>query len=181
MARTVARPVAPAPASLGRPHAQPLPGPWSNHAYVRAAEASGIALILLGVAWYGCSGSTDLGTQVAWLLLAIAAVAVCCIGLAVFSLEGFRTVRNRRMAVMTDLTLLLDLAEQDQGVRDLSDEVTSEMSALPPLEDVRVATSTMSHFHRPDCPMMTGKASDLVGLSDEHNAAGRRPCAVCGA
>jgi hypothetical protein len=41
-----------------------------------------------------------------------------------------------------------------------------------------VATSSMARYHRPSCPLATGKAVRAAGRAT-HEVAGRRPCGVC--
>lgn len=141
--------------------------PWTPRAVVRLLEVTIGSLIVMGVAWYGCGGTVSLNHQVLWLVLGMGAGLVGCFGQAMFVLDAIRAVRERRLAVMTDIAALLAYYEQQ------SETVANE--------ELRLAAPAMVHFHRPSCQLVAGKPTPLRAPAGEHLAAGRSACGVCAA
>jgi hypothetical protein len=144
--------------------------PWTSGDVTRVAGLSAAGFLAVGVSWFGASGTLTLSHQLLWMVLGIAGAAIAALVQGMFVLTAFRSIKDRRFAIMTDLDALV--APYESG--DVRPEATTDPT-------VRVAAATMVHFHRPTCPLVSGKDATLVGSAEEHAASGRTACGVCAA
>jgi hypothetical protein len=124
----------------------------------------------VGVGWFGASGTLTLSHQLLWAVLAITGAAVAAVMQGMFVLDAFRVIKARRLAIMTDLAALAPAGAAAESRVVATDDV-----------NLRVAAAAMTHYHRPYCMLVDGKDVSLHGSADEHAAAGRTACGVCGA
>ena len=127
--------------------------------------AGGVGALLLG--WIKVSASAHVDRQVSWSALSlIGAVLVCAAaGLVATSGERVFLLHVQRLAAAVDVDSPLaatNLADSGSGGEGL------------------VAAPTMARYHRPGCPLTTGKAVAADSRAG-HEGAGRRACGVCGA
>lgn len=161
------------PSTLPQVAARRRSEPWPVSAVGQVGAASALAAIAILVGWYFSGGTTDLDTQQGWTMLAVGGALFGSIAQGAFLLHAAAGVRRRRYAVMVDVSALADRYD------------TEAVPAAVPVEvenvDDRLAASGMTHFHRPSCPMVTGKVASLHGTAVDHEAQGRVPCGVCAA
>jgi hypothetical protein len=148
--------------------------PWLPQDVTRVVAMTALGLIGVGVGWYGAGGTTSLNHQMLWTVLASAGAILIGSSQGLFVLQAFRVIRARRFAVMTDVAALIPGNEPTTVASPTDGDVLD-------VDELRVAADTMTHYHRPDCPLAVGKAVPLQGTPAEHTAQGRVACGVCGA
>jgi hypothetical protein len=157
---------APAMAAEQRAAAAPAPmpaSPWSAAGVRALAVVVVLAAVVLGIAWYGCSGETVWRVQVRWFglgLIACAFNAVACLTWLAVGLRAIRTARTWTTAALR--------------TRDVP-ELRPRLVAAAPAGDL-VTSARMRRYHRPDCPLMAGKDAERVTAA----TAAARGLAVCG-
>jgi len=127
--------------------------------------SAGAAVMLL--AWYRASDTLIVEDQVRWASVGLAgAMLVAVAGFVAVAIVHQR-LRLRFRAVEASLEPCL----ARMSGTPLRGSAAGNGVAL-------VASSNMRHYHRPDCPLVTGKPV-RPALRPEHERAGRRTCAVC--
>jgi hypothetical protein len=126
---------------------------------VAVVNLVGVGLILGGL--QGARHTTDPHTLLLLLNVAAAGLVVGLAGNAVFLLSGLRQVGRLRTELL--------------GVRADSVPQTSPVAVAAA---GLVSASSMTRFHRSDCPSVQGKPVNESSLA-KHLAAGRVPCGLC--
>jgi hypothetical protein len=141
--------------------------PWLAADVTRLASLLAVALIAHTVAWYGSSGTTSWSTQMAWMVLSIAAVTVAAASCARWVITGMRSTRWERAQIVR----VINAVWPDKSGGDRTTAVEERYGAP-------VAAPTMTRFHRPSCQLAAGK--DVTGLTEaqivDHHLA---PCEMC--
>lgn len=142
--------------------------PWGDREVIRLGVASAVGLVAIGVSWFGTSGSADTGHQALWLNIGVAGLVIAALSNAGWLLHGRRQVGRRRAELIALQPAPAESrAEAAAGRPVLPLEETLTM----PLDGVRVPGQRV--VHRPDCPLVAGKAAEPV------NAGEGPPCGVC--
>ena len=141
-------------------------------AYVAVVAVGG----LIAAAWWGASGDADEGRQLNWLGLAVAADAIIGVIVAAWLIVGYRRVALRRRFLLAGVAA--DPARSLAPEADAAAGGKGPVPAAPP-GGAFVRGARMSRYHRPGCHLVAGKELVAAGAS-EHEAAGCRPCPVCG-
>jgi sulfite exporter TauE/SafE len=135
--------------------------PWRPVEHRLVALALVVAVVLIGVAWYGAGGTVDWDKQVRWTALAVLGVTVACAGVGIWLGLGMRRVRAEHRAVLL-------------AVKARRDRLRALAPAAGPAAG-RVTRVGMTHHHAPDCLLVSGK--DVRALSaDDLDLV---PCGVC--
>lgn len=167
MTAAIRLPHAPAPLSSRATASMPASTvPWRVGDLSVMAGANLIGLIGLLVAWFGGSGTVDVGSQLAWLRLGIAAVVVAGVGNAQWILAGMRAIGQRRREVLT--------RAPRAALRPAVAVVGSQAGSA----DELVSGPQMTRYHRPECPAATGRRVEAAPL-ESHLDESRRPCGIC--
>ena len=124
-----------------------------------------VVAAVLFIAWMEGSSELLARQQEPWLNVGIAAVTVSGALNALFLMEGRRAVSARRARAFATASL---------RTRNGSRPVLLSGVPAPSFG----ASTTMTRYHRPACPLASGKAIELH-TRDIHESAGRRPCAIC--
>ncbi|HEV7861151.1 MAG TPA: hypothetical protein VGR20_00570 [Acidimicrobiia bacterium] len=136
---------------------------WARRDIVQFAVLDLAGVILMAVAWFGSGDGRPLDRQVPFIDLAMGGLLIGIFGGGVFLLTGLRAVGTRKAAVTAHTQR----------------RVAARAAGDPRLvAGALVSGVAMTRYHRPDCPLVTGKAvtaATRVG----HERAGRRPCGVC--
>jgi hypothetical protein len=140
------------------------PTPWDTGSLRRFAEAELAGIVLLGVAWYGVSGTPNQKHEVWWIAAGILALVITGIAQAGLLLEALSRVRARRLAVLIDAD---HLATMRSGVPDRH------------AAGARVAVAGGKNHHAPSCQFVRGKRNLIVASDGVHAAAGRTACPAC--
>lgn len=156
----------PRPGVLGRAAAveqRPPVGdlPWSQ-AHLRAAAllpAAGLTGIV--VCWYGTSSSTGYERQLLWLAFSLISLATAAAGGVVHVLVGMREVRGLRRRVLQRVTARLAVPME-----------------APATDGQLVTGSSMTRYHRPDCPFVRSKDVDTCSRRQAERRR-RTACEVC--
>jgi hypothetical protein len=156
--------MAPSPAE-GRAAVLGDDAPWRSGDLLRAAVIGGAGLAGLVLTWYGASGRADWADELPWVCAGVAATTVAVLGLVSWTVAGLRRVRRLRREV---LPLLQAATALRQAAR------PAAASAV----DGFVAAPGMTRFHRPTCPLASGKPVRPVRRGE---AEGLVPCGVCAA
>ncbi|HEY4409677.1 MAG TPA: hypothetical protein VGO87_07330 [Acidimicrobiia bacterium] len=159
-------PAAPAPVE-GRAAVLGADAPWRLGDLARAGGLAGVGLAGLALSWYGGSGRADWADELPWACLGVAATAVAVIGLVTWLTAGLRRVRRLRREVLPMV--------QAAAVRRSPGPV-----ATPSAGGGFVTAPGMTRFHRPTCPLATGKPVQPLRV-DDVDGAGLVPCGVCAA
>lgn len=146
--------------------------PWS----VRDAGVLALVVVVgavgLFAGWFGAARSVDFDTQAGWAVLAVLGAAVSAAGQVFWLRRGLRRVRRLRRGVLRDLPRVLPaLAVTSPGAGGATESARASAEVL-----VQVPGGTV--FHRRECPVARNKPDTAMSRPD-HEAAGRRPCAVC--
>jgi hypothetical protein len=137
---------------------------WRRADLVVLAGAVGAGLILLGVGYWGVSGTRVFDDQVGAARLAAAGVLVAQAGFVWSVTRGRRALGCRLRSALPART---------GDVAAPSGPSTGGTRSAGPL-----ATADMTRYHRDDCAFVVGKAAGAAPVA-EHERAGRRPCGVC--
>ena len=130
------------------------------------ALSAGAAVMLF--AWYRASGTVVVDDQVRWASVGLS-------GAMLVAVAGFVAV------AVVHRRLRLRFRCVEAGLAPCLDRMTGALAGGPVGSGngaTLVAAVNMVHYHRPDCPMVTGKAARPAPRGD-HERAGRRTCAVC--
>lgn len=131
-----------------------------------------VGAVVLLAGWFGAARSTDFDAQAGWAALAVVGAAVSAAGQVFWLRRGLRRVRRLRREVLRDLPRVLPaLAVTRAGAGGTTESVRPSAVVL-----VQVPGGTV--FHRRECPVARNKPGTAMSRP-EHEAAGRRPCAVC--
>ncbi|MGH9037717.1 MAG: hypothetical protein ACRD0O_18315 [Acidimicrobiia bacterium] len=135
--------------------------PWRRPDAVAVVLADALAAVLLLIAWWGASRQVTVDGQAGWTNLGVAGLIVAGIGNGTWILFGRAALRRRTRGIVPG-----DLAERTVQL--------AEWRA----GNLLVGSPTLAHFHRSDCPLVSGRA---VATSDEagHRRLGRQPCGMC--
>jgi hypothetical protein len=136
--------------------------PWRSGEHRVVALALTVAVVLIGIAWYGAGGTVDWTEQLRWTALAVLGVAVACMGVGIWLGLGLRRVRAEPRAV-----LLAVRARRDR-LRAFAPAAGSAAG--------RVTRPGMTHHHAPDCLLVAGKEMRALTAEDLDLVA----CGVCG-
>ncbi|HEX3612673.1 MAG TPA: hypothetical protein VHU88_13385 [Sporichthyaceae bacterium] len=134
--------------------------PWGRRDRDIAIGGSVLGLAGLAVCSWGGAGEVDLATQMRWLLGGIGAVVVSALCLVHWLLAGLRTVRIEMARVFSTITPNRSVV----GAAATGGRV--------------VTVAGMVRFHRPECPLVAGKAIRVLDPADAA-AEGLRPCGAC--
>src|SRR5947207_2668862 len=152
-------------------NARPPSIPWRVDDLVVLYATTFAGAVMLLIAWWGASGTTQLGAQLAWVNVAVAGVILAGTGNAIWLLHGRRSVTLRRRRLVDEGFSL--------GAGARTHPVPSGGSRVGAGPDAAlVASPRMTRFHRQDCPLVAAKVVSAASRSS-HERAGRRPCGVC--
>jgi hypothetical protein len=149
------------------------PLPWVPRDLGRALAwvlTGGVGLL---AGWVGASGTADFNVQVRWFAIAVSGLVVAGVGIALWTLAGFRNTRLRQHALAASILELV--------VAPTTSPVITETAAVLHEHDERtalVAVEAGTRFHLGTCPLVQGKSASAAPYPD-HERAGRRPCGVC--
>ncbi|WP_156869966.1 hypothetical protein [Sporichthya polymorpha] len=121
--------------------------------------AAGVLLVVL--AWFGASDTTDWDSQMSWTALAMIGVVVACAGVGGWLYRGFARVRVEARAVRRSVG------------RRIAARTAPAAGADDAVDRRRVTVAGMAHHHRADCLLVRGKP---VVAADETLL---KPCGVC--
>ena len=163
------------------PALAPAPGalPWAATDLLRVYTANGLGIVLLGVGWFGASGSVHGTQQVQWAALAVLGTVIAGAANGTWITVGRRAIATRRSAVQTGLAAvvqsIVDLHADHPVVRPgVVSGVVSGVAA-PASSAVGLAGSRL--WHLADCQLVLGKTA-LVPLAARQQA-DRSPCGMC--
>lgn len=148
------RPAA-APADLTKQTA-----PWTPADFARLVRFEGPSLIAIVVCFVGARHTTDWGTQLYWVVGAMAAMLLAGAGWTSWLLVGSRNLRRRQRR-------LVELAPRPEPAH-----VTEASS------DRLVTAPGMTHFHRAGCLLTEGRTV-TSGRREAFVKQGRTACGVC--
>jgi hypothetical protein len=127
---------------------------------VRIVVANAVALVLLVAGWYHAAGAGDVRTQLTWLNLSLAGLAVSAVSNGLWLLRGRQVVGLARVAMLPDVP-----------------KRHANTSTLAPPGAV-VTSKGMTRFHRPGCPLVAGR-SVRDGSATALVERGLSPCEIC--
>lgn len=134
---------------------------------VLAFNAIGLILVVLG--WYNANGSDQPSTQLRWMELGVAGVAIATVGNGLWVLRGRRMVgATARHLFGSELPALLPEVRPAPG-----------LAAADP--GVLLAAPGTIRYHRTACVLLSGHPRDGLDSHprDAHERTGRRACEVC--
>ena len=144
----------------------PLPGqpyPWLVPDLFRWFGLLLLSAAMLGVAWWGISGTAKLGTQITWLNVGVASIVVGGLGNMTWLLQGRRALALRRRELLSQIPV---------------DALRTPPPAYPEPGQKRLAVAGTTHHHAPGCAAVAGKRTKAMSAA-AHERAGRRPCGIC--
>lgn len=140
----------------------PQPYPWRVEDLLRWYALLGTSLVALAVAWWGVSGTVDLGRAITWLDVSVLALVAAGLANSRWLLQGRRAVAARCRDELPDPAEL--------GQR--------PALSTPSQGELRVAVLGMTRHHRRGCPAVAGKTVREMSVG-EHERAGRGACGLC--
>jgi sulfite exporter TauE/SafE len=135
--------------------------PWRPVEHRLVALALVVAVVLIGVAWYGAGGTVNWDKQVRWTALAVLGVTVACAGVGMWLGLGMRRVHAEHRAVLL-------------AVKARRDRLRALAPAAGPAAG-RVTRVGMTHHHAPDCLLVSRKDVRALTADDLDLV----PCGVC--
>lgn len=144
------------------------PEPWTARDVTNLLWTGLLGLAAMLVAYLGASSTVRANTQLIWIGVAVALLAVSGLGNGVWLAAGARSVRVRRVAATE---WAARLAEVSSDLPAVESGPTTELSAS-------VAVAGTSRYHDRSCQMVVGKVV-ITAANAEHEAVGRRPCPIC--
>jgi hypothetical protein len=136
--------------------------PWSRRDVVTFGACTLLGGALLGAGYLGTSAEVLLPEQVPFLDLGIAGLLVGTVGGLTWLRAGFRTVRQRKTAVVTTV-----------HARFVPDALGAGHDT-----DGLVTAGRMTRYHRAGCSLVAGKPVTTASRAD-HERAGLEPCGMC--
>ena len=136
--------------------------PWSRGDAVRLIVGVAAGGIVVALAWNGAATRSQLDDQTGFIVLGMAGFLVAVLAQSVWLKRGRRAVAAYAAIVQTTVAALV---EQPRAA-----PVTGGAGL--------VATAGMHYFHRPDCPIASGRGWGAEPRRS-HEAAGRTPCGIC--
>lgn len=134
---------------------------WATTDVVRLVVGNAVGLALITFSWLAASAQVVVRDQIRWMNVALLGVAIAGLANGRWYTRGRLSVGARRRRFVVCLG-----------------EGFENPAASDAGEPVFVALPGMRRFHRPGCPLVTGKATRSASV-EAHSAAGRRPCGVC--
>jgi hypothetical protein len=142
--------------------------PWRVGDLMILYACSAVGLLVIGIAWFGASSSVVVSSQLRWTNVGIGGLIILGAGILAWILAGRRAVGELRRHV----TSLIPLPEQS---------VATEPAPAPASTAAGgrlVSAAGMTHYHRPDCIFVAGKAVKK-GTERTFRRQKRTPCAGC--
>ena len=134
---------------------------WSQRATVTVTGATLAAALILMVAWYQVSGTTETDDQLPSIVVSLAALGVAVASQAFLVLTGLRRVSAAKQIAPP---LKMTVVGGADGDADRSGSF--------------VSVAGMILYNRATCPFVAGKPTEPSGVAS-HEAQGRRRCEVC--
>lgn len=142
------------------------PAPWTATDVQRWLSLSALGLVVVLVGWFLVSDKATYDEQMDVISVAVFGVILAAVGNGFWIMQGRRAVGERTRVLLAERTASLS-AVMAQGAG----------PARPP-DDVYVAGSDSTLFHRPSCALAQGRNWTPVE-HHVHESAGRVPCGVC--
>jgi hypothetical protein len=137
-----------------------IDGLWPAERAARLVLTNVVSLLVLVAAAYEAHGAETTRVALAWFNAGLVALMVAAVTDGLWVLSGRRAVVLARVAV-------------------LPGPVTAPTrSREPATPSALVAGPRMTRYHRPSCPLVSGKTVRIQS-KDAHERAGRRPCDTC--
>jgi hypothetical protein len=140
--------------------------PWQTRDLVRSLWVTTIGAVGIFLCWYGAGGEEHWSDQLPWLVGGIAGTVLGLLGMVGWLLSGFRTLHAEEWAARRELQAVLDTS------------VAGAAHAEQLTDAVFVTGPGVSHYHRPDCPLVRGKPVTPLGSEAIHGPV-RTRCGVC--
>jgi hypothetical protein len=134
--------------------------PWGGSLGRIQALTTVLGAALIGLAWWGASGSGHPGGQLNWLSLAAGGMVLAALGHASFLLDAHRRVTMLRLATLVPAPA----------------PPVASTAPVPMAATSLVAVAKGRRYHRPDCHLVAGKATTVV---PPVRVAGLLPCEIC--
>lgn len=138
---------------------------WRRADLLFLFAALGVGLLLIGVGYWGVSGTRVFDDQVSSARLAAVGVVVAQAGVVRSVIAGRRALGRR-------LRSSLPAAATARPAVAIAGSAGSGSAGQP------VAAADMTRYHRPGCAFAAGKGV-LAASAADHERVGRRPCGVC--
>jgi hypothetical protein len=142
---------------------------WAAEDFIRLVLALGVGGIVVGVAWYICSGDASFNQQIGPLDAAVGGLIFAGGGNVMWLLRGRRALGERRRALMPDPEAAILVVVPDRQV---------STAGLADPSDLLLAGDGLVRFHRATCPLASGRSWTPM-TRGEHEGLGRQPCGVC--
>lgn len=148
--------------------------PWRGVQVAGVAAANAVAVAFTIVAWWAASGTGTATDQVGWSSLALVGAVIAAASNTWFLARGRQMVRLAEGAVMGERRFVPFRSDTLPPAANGSSRRTHPV----PASGDYLAVPGTSRYHRPSCPLVTGKAVE-DGPPSAHEQAGRRACEVC--
>jgi hypothetical protein len=151
--------------------------PWRVTDLANALVADVLGGVLLFTGWFIAHHTTDASRALLGTDIAVGGLVVALAGNIVWLLTGLREVGRLRSALIAGsrpASVPTDRPASARRVAVPAGTVGDGAVAATRL----VATTAMTHYHRPGCVTVAGKPVTSASLRT-HLARGRGPCAIC--
>lgn len=156
--------------------------PWEPRDFVQLSVALSVSGLALAVCWYVISGKANWHDQIPWMAGAAFSLVISGFGVARWLLAGMREVHAACYEVTEAICVqrLGMLPSAQRADFDEEDAVVNAQNTVSTSATVWFTGDGMTRIHRPDCPMVAGKAVAPIERADAEQA-GLTDCGVCAA
>ena len=135
---------------------------WNRSQLAGLGTALAVGVAVIGVSWFGSSGTRRPVDQVRWVAVSLVGLALATLANVAWILRSRRAISHELRAMPTTLGWLTATSgpQAEQG------------------QDSCVTAAPSTLYHRPGCVFAAGRAVRTAPV-EAHRAAGLQPCEVC--
>jgi hypothetical protein len=134
--------------------------PWTANEIVGACLLNGVGAATLLISWWSSANTSRLGTQVAWIDVAVIGLLIAGGGNIIILLDGRKRVGLRIRGLIAPSVSPSPRSRIEQNG-----------SGIEPT----VRAPGMTWYHRPTCSLVSGKGVDAYDPA----SGGAEPCPIC--
>ena len=135
---------------------------WTRSQLAGLGTALAVGVAVIGVSWFGSSGTRRPADQVRWVAVSLVGLALATLANVAWILRSRRAISHELRALPTTLGWLTATSGPQAEQR----------------QDSCVTAAPSTLYHRPECAFAAGRTVRTAPV-EAHRAAGLQPCEVC--